>query len=53
MTTEQGSQAYRLIQQLNAGASPPDHEGTIRFMALLLAPICRQPGERRHIPRHV
>lgn len=53
MTTERGSQAYRLVQHLNAGAEPPDHEGTLRFMAVLLRPIFVRYGERRYNPRHV
>ena len=39
MIIEQGSQAYRLAQLLNAGSSPPDHAGTILFMARLLRPV--------------
>ena len=50
---EQGSQAFRLIQQLNAGASPPDHEGTLRFIAILLRPIYQRQRECRYSPRRV
>ena len=54
MAIKQGSQAYRLIQLINDGASPPDHEGTLRFMTLLLRPIFFRPqGERRYAPRRV
>ena len=53
MTIEPGSQAYWLVQQLNAGASPPDHAGTIEFVARLLAPIFTGPDDRPYIPRHV
>ena len=50
MVIERGSQAHQLVQHLNAGASPPDHEGTLRFMALLLRPIYRPEG---YAPRRV
>ncbi len=53
MTTEQGSQAYRLVQLLNAGWAVPDHAGTIEFMARLLVPVYTEPGERPYISRHV
>ena len=53
MAIERGSQAFRLVQNLNAGASPPDHEGTLRFLALLLRPIYQPQGERHYAPRRV
>lgn len=53
MTTERGSQAFRLVQQLNAGMSPPDHAGTIEFMARLLVPVYTEPGSDHRVPRHV
>ena len=51
MIIEQGSQAYRLAQLLNAGSSPPDHAGTILFMARLLRPVAvgRGSGYRLRI----
>ena len=46
MIIEQGSQAYRLAQMLDTrDRSPPDHVGTILFMARLLKRVAARPGE--------
>lgn len=49
MTIERGSQAYQLVQILNAETSPPDHEGTLLLMALLLKPIYRDGYSPRRV----
>ena len=50
MTIERGSRAYQLAQMLNAGMSPPDHAGTLQFMATLLKPAAVGRGAG-YIPR--
>ena len=39
MTIERGSQAYRLVQEINRGLDLPDHAGALLLVASILRPV--------------
>ena len=41
------SAALRIVESLNRGEGLPDHDGTVAFVAKLLAPVYN-PGGRCH-----